>query len=65
MNVPPQEKWAKGKPETWKDCYGYTVHRDHPCPTCNGTGEVHSHNPICWDCKGSGRLTTREGVQRA
>lgn len=20
------------------------------CPTCDGTGEVHSHSPICWDC---------------
>jgi DnaJ-class molecular chaperone len=22
------------------------------CPTCDGTGEVHSHNPKCWDCDG-------------
>lgn len=22
------------------------------CPTCDGTGEVHSHNPICPTCRG-------------
>ncbi len=26
------------------------------CPTCGGTGDVHSHNPICWDCEG-GKVT--------
>ena len=30
------------------------------CPTCNGTGNVHSHNPTCWDCGGTGRLTQLE-----
>ena len=24
------------------------------CETCDGTGEVHSHNPICWTCGGKG-----------
>jgi DnaJ-class molecular chaperone len=24
------------------------------CPTCDGTGEVHSHNPKCWECNGKG-----------
>lgn len=24
------------------------------CVTCDGTGEVHSHNPKCWDCRGQG-----------
>ena len=27
--------------------------------TCDGTGEVHSHNPKCWDCHGTG-WTDRE-----
>lgn len=27
------------------------------CPTCDGTGEVHSHNPKCWDCHGKGTIT--------
>ncbi len=26
------------------------------CDTCDGTGEVHSHNPTCWTCDGSGAL---------
>lgn len=25
------------------------------CPVCDGTGEVHSHNPTCWGCKGTGK----------
>lgn len=28
---------------------------DDKCPKCDGTGEVHSHNSICWTCGGSGR----------
>jgi hypothetical protein len=24
------------------------------CETCGGSGEVHSHNPRCWDCNGRG-----------
>jgi DnaJ-class molecular chaperone len=27
------------------------------CPTCEGTGKVHSHNPICWTCRGDGTTT--------
>lgn len=29
------------------------------CPTCDGTGEVHSHNPRCWDCSGQGKVTAK------
>lgn len=59
MNIPPMTTWAKGRPETWVNQYGETVHRDLPCETCGGTGEVHSHNPRCWDCHGTGRKTVR------
>lgn len=24
------------------------------CNSCDGTGEIHSHNPSCMDCGGSG-----------
>lgn len=24
------------------------------CPTCGGSGVVHSHNPKCWTCNGIG-----------
>jgi RecJ-like exonuclease len=27
------------------------------CPECDGTGEVHSHNPKCWGCSGRGKVT--------
>ncbi len=27
------------------------------CPTCDGTGEVHSHNPRCWSCHGIGEVS--------
>lgn len=30
------------------------------CTTCDGTGEVHSHNPTCWDCRGTGRRLKKE-----
>lgn len=33
------------------------------CPTCDGTGEVHSHNPICWTCQGSGETTLEKAAQ--
>lgn len=33
------------------------------CPECQGTGEVHSHNPICWECHGTGK-TTLEKAQK-
>jgi DnaJ-class molecular chaperone len=26
------------------------------CPTCDGDGEVHSHNPKCPSCHGRGKL---------
>lgn len=26
------------------------------CKECNGTGEVHSHNPTCWECSGRGTI---------
>ena len=26
------------------------------CPICDGSGEVHSHNPRCWECNGSGMV---------
>lgn len=40
------------------------------CKTCDGTGDVHSHNPICWTCRGSGKtkyriLTTKPEVLHA
>ena len=25
------------------------------CSNCDGTGKVHSHNPECWECGGSGK----------
>lgn len=24
------------------------------CDTCDGSGKVHSHNPLCWTCGGKG-----------
>lgn len=30
------------------------------CPTCMGTGEVHSHNPRCWDCHGIGEVAAAD-----
>lgn len=33
------------------------------CPTCDGSGEVHSHNPKCWDCKGRGTVTAEKAEQ--
>lgn len=27
------------------------------CPSCDGTGEIHSHNPLCRTCHGTGRAT--------
>lgn len=34
----------------------------YKCVCCGGTGEVHSHNPKCWDCNGTG-VTTREKAE--
>jgi DnaJ-class molecular chaperone len=33
------------------------------CPTCDGTGEVHSHNPICWTCHGNKTTTPEKAAQ--
>ena len=30
------------------------------CETCNGTGAVHSHNPTCWDCRGTGKILVKK-----
>jgi len=27
------------------------------CPDCDGTGEVHSHNPKCPACRGTGLVS--------
>lgn len=32
------------------------LNTEKECPTCGGTGKVHSHNPKCWDCDGTGRI---------
>jgi DnaJ-class molecular chaperone len=29
------------------------------CETCGGSGDVHSHNPICWTCDGTGWVPPR------
>lgn len=26
------------------------------CDECDGSGEVHSHNPRCWECRGKGKI---------
>lgn len=26
------------------------------CDSCDGTGEIHSHNPKCWTCNGTGKV---------
>lgn len=31
-----------------------------PCPTCDGAGEVHSHNPVCWVCEGTGSVLKKQ-----
>lgn len=35
------------------------------CSTCDGTGEVHSHNPICWTCRGKGVVTSEKAKQES
>jgi RecJ-like exonuclease len=30
------------------------------CPSCDGTGIIHSHNPLCGVCGGSGKCSQRE-----
>ena len=41
----------------YKNSYGETVVPNEQCDNCDGTGEVHSHNPRCWVCHGSGKKT--------
>lgn len=36
----------------------------YKCATCDGSGTVHSHNPKCWDCNGSGE-TDRQSTELA
>lgn len=31
------------------------------CRTCDGDGQVHSHNPICWTCHGRGKVSNGYG----
>ena len=37
---------------------------DSKCECCNGTGEVHSHNPTCWECSGNGSHTITDYANR-
>ena len=38
--------------------------KKYKCVTCDGSGEVHSHNPKCWDCNGTGE-TDRQTAELA
>lgn len=40
-----------------------TTDRLVPCPSCDGTGEVHSHNPKCWSCRGTGLVTPEKAAK--
>jgi len=42
------------------NAHGEYVIPSEKCEGCDGTGEVHSHNPKCWDCNGLGYLTVRK-----
>lgn len=33
------------------------------CITCDGTGEVHSHNPKCWSCNGSRKVDYETAIK--
>lgn len=46
-------------PKGAMDARGEFVVPDGICLTCDGDGKVHSHNPICWTCHGTGHLTLR------
>lgn len=37
---------------------------DEECFTCDGDGTVHSHNPRCWDCYGTGRVPLGERAKQ-
>jgi DnaJ-class molecular chaperone len=54
-------------PDYGENRYDFTLHnqpdlasqlsfteRFQKCEVCDGEGEVHSHNPICWECRGYG-----------
>ena len=41
------------------NAYGEGVYRHFECEECRGSGEVHSHNPTCWECHGSGLKTVK------
>lgn len=34
-----------------------------PCFTCDGSGEVHSHNSLCWSCKGKRKVTASKNKE--
>ena len=43
------------------------MNEQYRCVTCDGTGEIHSHNPKCYDCNGSGitdRATAEKEIRR-
>ena len=44
--------------------YGEMVYPDQKCKLCDGTGEVHSHNPRCWGCHGTGHLTSEKQISK-
>lgn len=33
------------------------------CPTCDGSGEIHSHNPRCLTCRGHGKVTPEKAAE--
>lgn len=32
------------------------VKKTKVCECCGGSGKVHSHNPKCWECNGTGKV---------
>jgi DnaJ-class molecular chaperone len=42
--------------------HGNLVDPNRICEDCGGTGFVHSHNPHCWGCYGTGLHTVQ--IQR-
>jgi len=42
------------KENYYVDYDGYTRDSYKECKTCSGTGEIHSHNPKCFSCRGGG-----------
>lgn len=43
--TPPFSEWREKPCDMCKEC-----------KTCDGSGEVHSHNSTCWNCNGDGRV---------